>query len=211
MKASHAAAAVGALGVGALGAGALAAAATMDQLDVTKQRGRYSLEANARLDATPESIYAVLTDYDDNAYSRISRAYKESRYLDPAGDGTPIVYTRMEGCMLWHCMTLERTERLETDAPRWIKSTALPEASNFKHATSEWMLEPDGDGTIMTYKIELEPDFFVPPVIGPWYLKRTLSQGGLRAVTRIERLARDLDGRPNEPLPPLPTSRTRSQ
>lgn len=206
MKAAHAAAAVGALGVGAL-----AAAATMDQLDVTKQRGRYSLEANARLDATPESIYAVLTDYDDNAYSRISRAYKESRYLDPADDGTPIVYTRMEGCMLWHCMTLERTERLETDAPRWIKSTALPEASNFKHATSEWMLEPDGDGTMMTYKVELEPDFFVPPVIGPWYLKRTLSQGGLRAVTRIERLARDLDGRPNEPLPPLPTSRTRSQ
>jgi hypothetical protein len=206
VKAAHAAAAMG-----ALGAGALAAAATMDGLDVTKQRGRYSLEANARLDATPESIYAVLIDYDGNAYSRISRAYKESRYLDPAADGTPLVYTRMEGCMLWHCMTLERTERLETDAPHWIKSTALPEASNFKHATSEWVLEPDGDGTMMSYKVELEPDFFVPPVIGPWYLKRTLSQGGLRAVTRIERLARALDGRPNEPLPPLPTSRTRSQ
>ena len=56
----------------------------------------------------------------------------------------------------------------------------------------------------MTYKLEMEPDFFVPPVLGPWYLKRTLSQGGLRAVTRIERLARELDGRPNEPLPPLP-------
>jgi len=193
----------------ALGAGALAGAATIDGLDVMKQRGRYSLEANAKLDATPESIYAVLTDFDDNAYSRISRAYKESRYLDPADDGTPIVYTRMEGCMLWHCMTLERTERLETQAPRWIKSTVLPESSNFKHATSEWMLEPDGDGTMMSYKVELEPDFFVPPVIGPWYLKRTLSQGGLRAVTRIERLARELDGRPVEPLPPLPPTRSR--
>lgn len=193
----------------ALGAGALAAAATIDGLDVTKQRGLYSLEANARLDATPESIYSVLTDFDDNAYSRISRAYKESRYLDPADDGTPIVYTRMEGCLLWHCMTLERTERLETQAPRWIKSTALPESSNFKHAISEWVLEPDGDGTMMSYKVELEPDFFVPPVIGPWYLKRTLSQGGLRAVTRIERLARELDGRPVEPLAPLPPSRSR--
>jgi hypothetical protein len=189
----------------ALGAGAFAAAATIDDLDVVKQRGRYSLEAYARLDATPESIYTVLTDFDDNAYSRISRAYKESRYLEPTPDGTPLVYTRMEGCLLWHCMTLERTERLETEKPWWIKSTALPEASNFKHATSEWVLEPDGDGTKMTYKIELEPDFFVPPVIGPWYLKRTLSQGGLRAVTRIERLARELDGRPNEPLPPLPS------
>ena len=202
MRAAHAAAALS-----ALGAGALAAAATIDELDVTKQRGLYSLEANARLDATPESVYAVLTDFDDNAYSRISRAYKESRYLEPADDGTPLVYTRMEGCLLWHCMTLERTERLETQAPRWIKSTALPEGSSFKHATSEWVLEPDGDGTMMAYKVELEPDFFVPPVIGPWYLKRTLSQGGLRAVTRIERLARELDGRPVEPQPPRASSR----
>ena len=194
----------------ALGAGAIAAAATIDELDVTRQRGRYSLEADARLDATPESIYAVITDFDDNAYARISRVYKESRYLEPASDGTPVVYTRMEGCVLWHCMTLERTERLETDAPRWIKSTALPEGSNFKHSTSEWVLERDGDGTIMSYKLEMEPDFFVPPIIGPWYLKRTLSQGGLRAVTRIERLARELDGRPVEPLPPLPP-RSRSR
>ena len=191
-----------AVALGTLSASALAVAAAIDELDVTKQRGRYSLEANARLDATPESVFAVLTDFDDNAYSRISRVYKESRYLPPAADGTPLVYTRMEGCMLWHCVTLERTERLETDAPRWIKSTALPEGSNFKHATSEWVLEPDGDGTNMIYRIELEPDFFVPPVIGPWYLKRTLSQGGLRAVMRIEQLARELDGRPVEPLPP---------
>jgi hypothetical protein len=192
------AAALGALAVSALGV-----AATIDDLDVMKQRGRYSLEAEARLAATPESIYAVLTDFDDNAYSRISRVYKESRYLDPASDGTPIVYTRMEGCALWHCMTLERTERLETDEPYYIKSVALPEASNFKHAMSEWMLAPDGDGTKMTYRLEMEPDFFVPPIIGPWYFKRTLAQGGLRAVTRIERLARELDGRPNAPLPPL--------
>jgi hypothetical protein len=47
----------------------------------------------------------------------------------------------------------------------------------------------------------MEPAFFVPPVIGPWYLKRTLARGGLRAVTRIERLARELDGRPIDALP----------
>ncbi len=203
MRAARAAAAIG-----ALGAGALAAAATIDELAVKRERGRYSLEANARLDASPESIYAVLTDFDDNAYSRISRAYKESRYLDPAADGTPLVYTRMEGCALWHCMTLERTERLETETPHWIKSTTLPEGSNFKHSVSEWWLERDGDGTKMRYTLEMEPAFFVPPVVGPWYLKRTLSQGGLRAVTRIERLARELDGRPVEPLPP-PRTRDR--
>jgi hypothetical protein len=179
-------------------------AATIDTLDVSRKQGRYELAANAHLDATPESIYAVLTDYDDNAYGRISSVYKESRYLDPAEDGTPIVFTRMEGCMLRYCVTLRRTERLETVEPRFIKSFALPEQSNFKYSTSEWVLEPDGaGGTHMVYKLEMEPDFRIPPVIGPWYLKRLLSQGGARAVMRIERLARQLDGLPVGPEIPL--------
>ena len=161
------------------------------------------------LAATRESIYAVLTDFDNNAYSRISRSYKESRYLEPAADGTPMVYTRMEGCAGRRCISFARTERLETDPPRWIKSTALPELSDFKHAMSEFVLEPEGDGTRMVYRSEIEPDFFVPPLVGPWYLKRTLSRGGLRAVTRIEGLARELDGRPPlEPVPP-PSTGTR--
>ena len=171
------------------------------------QGGHSAPRNNARLEASPESIYAVLTDFEDNRYARIFRGYKESRYLEPDADGTPRVYTRMEGCAMWHCMTLERTERLETKPPYWIKSTTLPEGSNFKYSTSEWVLERDGENTRMLYKLEMEPDFFVPPVLGPWYLKRTLAQGGLRAVTRIERLARELDGRPNEPLPPLPARR----
>jgi hypothetical protein len=175
-------------------------AATIDTLDVTRNKGVYSLVADAHLEATPESIYAVLVDYDDNRFSRISSAYKESRYLDPAADGTPVIYTRMEGCVLWYCMTLKRTERLETEKPRYIKSSAIPEQSDFKSSTSEWVLEPDGvGGTNMTYKIEMEPAFRVPPLIGPWYLKHTLSSGGARAVARIERLARQLDGLPVGP------------
>lgn len=186
----------------ALATSALAAAATIDALDVDRDRGRYAFEVDVWLDATPESVFAVLTDYDDNRWSRISRAYKESRYLEPAADGTPVVYTRMESCALRYCMSIERTERLETEAPFRIKSTALPEASNFRYSTSEWLLEHDRDGTKMRYKLEMEPDFFIPPLVGPWYLKRSLSQNGLRVVLRIERLARELDGRPVEPLPP---------
>jgi hypothetical protein len=191
-----------AIAFAALALSAVAAAATIDALDVERRRGRYAFEANVWLDATPESVFAVLTDYDDNRWSRISRAYKESRYLEPAADGTPLVYTRMEGCALRYCMSIERTERLEIEAPYRIKSTALPEASNFKYSTSEWLLEHENGGTQMRYKLEMEPDFFIPPLVGPWYLKRSLSTNGLRVVHRIERLARELDGRPVEPLPP---------
>jgi Polyketide cyclase / dehydrase and lipid transport len=192
-----------------LAASAFLSAATIDSLDVTREKDRYGLVANAHLEARPASIYAVLMDYDDNAYGRISSAYKESKYLEPDTDGTPVVYTRMEGCMLWHCMKLERVERLESIEPTWIKSYTLPERSNFKYSTSEWSLQPDGaGGTNMVYKLEMEPDFWVPPIIGPLVLKRQLSSGGMRAVRRIENLARELEGLPlDDTVPPPGTFR----
>jgi hypothetical protein len=193
-------------------AGSLTMAATIDEdaLEVTRSDGRYSLAAEAHLAATPESIYDVLMDYDDNAYGRISSVYKESRYLDPAPDGTPIVYTRLEGCLLrFLCLSLCRTERLESIEPRWIKSSVLPERSNFKHSTSEWALESDGNGgTKMKFRLEMEPDFWLPPIIGPRILERTLERGGVNAVRRIERLARIRDGRAVEYVPPPGSGRT---
>jgi hypothetical protein len=175
----------------------LVGAATMDSLEVSRSHDRYRLLASAHLDATPESIYTVLTDYGDNGFSRISGAYKESGFLAPDTDGTPIVFTRMEGCLLRHCMTFNRVERLETEEPFHIRSVTLPMQSNFKYATSDWRLDRDGaGGTNLKYELEMEPDFWIPPLIGPWYLKRTLAQGGARAVTRIEALARAIDGAP---------------
>jgi hypothetical protein len=55
------------------------------------------------------------------------------------------------------------------------------------------VLERDGDGAKMVYRLESSPISSCRRLIGPWYLKRTMSQGALRAVTRIEGLARERD------------------
>jgi A/G-specific adenine glycosylase len=125
----------------------------------------------------------------------------------------------MEGCVLRYCMTLRRTERLETVEPQFIKSLVASEREQLQVQRLGMGARADGDrGTNMIYKLEMEPDFRVPPVIGPWYLKRTLSQGGVRAVMRIERLARELDGLPLGPEIPFgaagieePQARTRAR
>ena len=36
----------------------------------------------------------------------------------------------------------------------------------------------------------MEPDFWMPPLIGPPLVKRALRQGGARAAARVENLAR---------------------
>ena len=186
-----------AVAIGGLAATSVLCAATIEVVDVSRKQGRYELLADAHLGATPQALYHVLTDYDDNHFARIWSAYKESRYLGPAADGTPMIYTRMEGCVVLHCMSLRRTERLETEEPYRIRTYTVPEQSDFKFSKSEWVLEPEGaGGTRVTYKLEMEPDFRLPPLIGPWYLKRTLSKGVAGALMRIEQLARELDGVP---------------
>lgn len=167
--------------------------ATLKSVEVTRERGRYHFVADTHLDAAPAAIYQVLLDFDNDRYSQISEIYKESGYLDPDSDGTPLVYTRVEGCLLLFCMSMRRVERLEIVTPQLIRSKALPERSDFKYSTSEWTLAEEKGGTRVTYRMEMEPDFWLPPFVGPWFLRRTLLQGGVSAVERIEQLAQQLD------------------
>jgi len=116
---------------GGFAASACVWAVTIEKLSVTRESERYSLAADAHLAATPASIYAVLVDYDDNRFVRISSAYTESRYLDPDTDGTPIVFTRIESCVVRHCTMLDRVERLETREPNWIKARTSRTSSSW--------------------------------------------------------------------------------
>jgi len=72
---------------------------------------------------------------------------------------------------------------------REIVALADPEESDFNYSRERWQLEADGDGAILKYEFELEPSFWVPPVIGPYVMKRVLRAGGSDAVDRIEALA----------------------
>ena len=170
-----------------------ASSATLDALEVTREDGRYELYADTFLAASPSDIYAVLLEYEDDKFQRISSVYKESAYLDPAADGTPIVYTLMEGCILFYCLSMRRTERLEKNEFSYIRTMTIPEQSDFKFSSSEWTFAPTEGGTRMTYTMIMEPDFFVPPIVGPYILKRILRSGGSRVISRIERIAQGED------------------
>jgi hypothetical protein len=133
----------------------------------------------------------VLLDFDGDRYQRISEIYKESSYLPPDSDGTPLVYTRVEGCLMRFCRSMRRVERLEVVTPQFIRSRTVPERSDFKYSMSEWTFAPEDGGTRVTYKMEMEPNFWLPPFVGPWFLKRTLLRGAPAAIEQIERLARE--------------------
>jgi hypothetical protein len=163
--------------------------ATLRSVDVSRQHDRYRVVADTHLDASPEAVYKVLLDFDGDRYQRISDIYKESSYLPPDLDGTPLVYTRVEGCLLGFCRSMRRVERLEVVTPQFIRSRTVPERSDFKYSLSEWAFVAEGTGTRVMYRMEMEPSFWLPPFVGPWFLKRTLLRGAPDAIDQIEALA----------------------
>ena len=163
--------------------------ATLRSVDVSRRQDRYQVVADTHLAAPPEAIYKVLLDFDGDRYQRISEIYKESSYLPPDTDGTPLVYTRVEGCLMRYCRSMRRVERLEIVTPQFIRSRTVPERSDFKYSLSEWTFAPEDGGTRVTYKMEMEPNFWLPPFVGPWFLKRTLLRGAPAAIEQIEILA----------------------
>jgi hypothetical protein len=86
----------------------------------------------------------------------------------PAGDGERSVDPRPAG--------------REVDADAAIGQVA--------YSRSRWYLEATASGTRVTYAMEMEPDFWVPPLVGPWALKRKLVSGADDAADRLERRAR---------------------
>ncbi len=168
--------------------------ATLRTVDVSRRQDRYRVVADTHLAAPPAAVYKVLLDFDDDRYQRISEIYKESSYLPPDSDGTPLVYTRVEGCLLLYCRSMSRVERLEVVTPQFIRSRTIPERSDFRYSLSEWTFAAEGEGTRVTYLMEMEPSFWLPPFVGPWFLKRTLLRGAPAAIDQIELLAQQEQG-----------------
>jgi len=163
-------------------------AAELRYIEVDRDDDIYTLQSVTWFDTKPESLYAVLTDYE--LFHRFTSAIVESKNLDPDPKGRPEFYTRMEGCVLFWCRSFVRIGHLALDPIDEIKATVDADRSDFKMATERWQLRSEDGGTLLIYEFEMIPDFWVPPVIGPYYIKRALRSGGVRAAARIEALAR---------------------
>ncbi len=165
----------------------LAVPADLRTVEVERDDTRYSLRSTAYFAASPEALYRVLTNYD--LFEQFSSAYVETRNVEQDEQGRPRFFTRMEGCVLLFCRSFVRHGYLLLTPRSEIVAIAEPEGSDFKYSRERWSLQKEGEGTLMIYDFEMEPGFWVPPVIGPYVIQRSLRSGGTDAIDRIEALA----------------------
>lgn len=165
-------------------------AADLLSVSVEKKGKRYYVNSVSTYAASREALMHILTDYDN--FDRVSSVFTESYFLPEGDSGDKRAYTRVEGCVWFFCKSIERVDVLLIEQSR-VVALSDPALSDFKYSKGQWDFETTDAGQTITYALEMEPGFWVPPVIGPYILKRRLVDGAVEAVQRVEALAQERD------------------
>lgn len=157
--------------------------------EVRYHDGVYTLEMEMELDAGFDRVRAIITDYDHLA--RISGLLTATSLVDRPGGGLRRrLRTRI--CFLFFCYKPVVVEDVEEIGRDRIVTTVVPALSDFRSGRSEWRLTvPEPGRTRIRFEYEMEPDFWIPPLIGPLLIKSTLRHEAEKTINKIEELARD--------------------
>lgn len=167
-----------------------ALAADFRSLEVSRDGDTYQIQALVYLAAPPQAVFAVLTDYDH--FTRISGSIVASRRVRQLDADDALVYTDTRFCALFFCRHVKEMQKLTQTPPGDIVSTVLPEQSdNVKSGSASLHMEAEGEGTLLHWQIRLQPGFWVPPLLGPYLVERSLRTEGHRSADGVEKLARE--------------------
>jgi hypothetical protein len=93
-------------------------------------------------------------------------------------------------CLLWFCRTLIHVQEVREASDGALIAEVLPQASDFRYGKMVWRILPTEGGTRLQLHGDVVPAFWVPPVIGPFYIKRKLREEALETAQAVEVLAK---------------------
>ena len=144
----------------------------------------YSLSVTARIDAPLDTVYRSITDFDNLA--AINPAIEESQLLATPTADTRHVRSVIRVCILVFCKRVEQVQEVTLLEDYALDAVVLPQGGDFRSGVAHWQLTAKGATTEMLFTNTFEPDFWVPPVIGPWLIKRKLMREVAETAMYIE-------------------------
>jgi hypothetical protein len=167
--------------------GGPAAAYTLDDTSIQHSAGVYTVAFDMRLDADAVEVRALMTDYDH--LDRLSDIVTYSRLLYVLPNGSKRMQLDMHVCVWIFCRTLRRVQDVTTLENGDISTSVLPEPTGFSHAMELWRIDAIPGGTRIRYDAQLTPNFYVPPILGPYLMKKAIRRELIGAAQHLEALA----------------------
>lgn len=169
--------------------GQCADAADVLQAKVEHVNGVYRVEFEAHLDAEPERVRKIATNYEK--LQELSPTVLESRIVSQ-DSGRVRVDLLLKACV-WKifCRRMRKVTDAMVSADGSILHRTVASESDFSYAEEQlWINAGAGQrGTLARYNAELVPKFFVPPVVGPWLIRRQIISELTKTAQAIESAA----------------------
>lgn len=168
-------------------ASACEAAAEVQSTGISHTGERYHVSVTSHVPAPPRRVMALLTDYD--GFERLHPMVQDSRLMGHEAEGTRVRTTYRDCPIVIYCVEFSHTSLFTRVSEGMLVARADPAASDFAYGRFEWTALPEGDGTRLTFLSEVEPEFWVPPIIGDWVLKHRLTRVAEEIHEAIKALA----------------------
>jgi len=165
-----------------------AEAARIDRLDVEREGDAYRVVMDATIDAPTPAVWAVLTDLAH--LGKLSPAFREVKLLDGGPAGTERVRTLTRFCALFICRNINQVQDFSRPGPRRLHALVDPAVSDLREGEADWRLRAQGGGARLLFESRIVPRFWVPPLIGPWMIRRSLAEQAQVVLASLERIAR---------------------
>ena len=162
--------------------------AGLAELHVSESEGIYSINLVMQMQVPARYVYRVLTDY-VHIY-RLDPAITDSEILSSPVAGVVRVRTRIADCIALFCMKIDRVEDVRELGDDTLQVTTIETLGSFKSGHAEWKILGMEGRTQVIYQAQMEPDFYIPPLIGSYFVTQKLRQSILASLAKIECIAR---------------------
>ena len=148
--------------------------------------GHYLVQLEMEIEAEIDTVYAILTNFND--LKQLNDSIKISRLLATNGKVHQVQIVA-EGCVWFFCQTVKQVQQVTELDNGYIQAVTLPEHSNMEYGRVLWHIQQEDGFTLIQYRADVVPGFFVPPLIGPYFMKARLREEAEKTIHGIERIA----------------------
>lgn len=171
-----------------------AGAAQVLSVRAARRGSAVSISLRVALDAPAPKIFQALRQY--AAMGRYEPDLRALRIEQSADPNRVRLFLTLHTCVLLFCKTI-RQEQIMTTTTRAeggvLRAQFLPAGGAFR-GNGRWLVAPcsaNHGQACMDVQIDLVPLFWVPPMIGPWLIRKKMYQQALYISNGLEQLAQD--------------------
>lgn len=166
------------------------AAGQIKHAGIDHDAGGYNISFDVEIDRDIDTVRAIVTDYTN--LTQLSDMFIESHEFNTPADNSKQRLLVASVCFLFICRQVKLAERITAINRNEFITTVIPDHSDFKSGAIHWRLTKLTDKkTRLVFDGREEPDFWIPPVIGPLIVKNILLKQAVIIINNIEKVSLD--------------------